>query len=122
MNTQEINGSSWPTSYYVAAAVPLTVLSVLLPLTAFWLLDLAIRVISTSRARQVLKWVVIGASLVPNITLDILALRYSIYSSSDIDFAFRIVLPLLAGYLALISTNSRLLQETRHVLGARRLD
>ena len=121
MNTQEINGSSWPTSYYVAAAVPLTVLSVLLPLTAFWLLDLAIRVISTSRARQVLKWVVIGASLVPNITLDILALRYSIYLPGIMDIGSRLILPVIASHVALISTYSKLLQNMRDIFRARHL-
>ncbi|KAI0380571.1 hypothetical protein F5Y04DRAFT_94226 [Hypomontagnella monticulosa] len=43
MNTQEINNSAWPISTFIAAAVPLTFISVLLPLMALPLLDLLAR-------------------------------------------------------------------------------
>lgn len=38
MNTKEINGSAWPTSYFGIVAGPLTAVSVLLPVMALPLL------------------------------------------------------------------------------------
>lgn len=57
MNTTEINNSPWPTWYYAAAAIPITVISVVLPLTFIPLLDMVLRFKSlTWGIGRTLKW------------------------------------------------------------------
>ncbi|ETS79035.1 hypothetical protein PFICI_08888 [Pestalotiopsis fici W106-1] len=46
MNTIEINDSNWPTKYFAIAAVPLTVLAVLVPLSILTLIDLLLLISS----------------------------------------------------------------------------
>jgi len=57
MNTTEINGSAWPTRYYIIASVPLTIVTLLVPLYAIQTFNFLVRSFQTSaRVRRALKW------------------------------------------------------------------
>ncbi|KAI0167744.1 hypothetical protein BJ166DRAFT_240166 [Pestalotiopsis sp. NC0098] len=59
MNTSEINDGHWPTKYFTIVAVPLTVISVLLPLVMLRLLDVLDRLSSQRRLLKLTQDVVI---------------------------------------------------------------
>jgi hypothetical protein len=57
MNTREINGSSWPITYFIAAAIPLTTVTVLTPLYALRIFHLITRLLQgDTRVRRYFKW------------------------------------------------------------------
>ncbi|KAJ3537815.1 hypothetical protein NM208_g6162 [Fusarium decemcellulare] len=72
MNTMEINGSSWPTKYFGIVAGPLTIISVLLPLFALYILDYLLRFLSSSFVlpliRNILLLIALGFSIWDAIT------------------------------------------------------
>ncbi|KAL2786458.1 hypothetical protein BJX66DRAFT_312732 [Aspergillus keveii] len=57
MNTRDINGSSWPIGYFIAVAVPLTVLTILTPLYALRIFNIITRLLQgDARVRRYFKW------------------------------------------------------------------
>jgi hypothetical protein len=57
MNTKEINDSSWPSKYYVAIALPLTALTLAVPLYALQAFNFIARTVKNNRLlRRTLKW------------------------------------------------------------------
>ncbi|KAI0537738.1 hypothetical protein GGR58DRAFT_527051 [Xylaria digitata] len=97
MNTKEINKSEWPIKYYIASAVPLTVVSVLLPLFALRLLKILIRLRALVTPHQGLKWFTLLAIFILNLSLDIM---YYVFESASFDYASLRFIPLL--YLNLV--------------------
>jgi hypothetical protein len=80
MNTSEINDSLWPTSYYIASAVPLTIILVLLPLVALQLFDILVLKFITI-LRQAVKWTAIIIPILINIariSLNLLSAKTSV--------------------------------------------
>jgi hypothetical protein len=62
MNTTEINGSNWPIKYYVIASVPLTIVTLLVPLYAIQTFNFLVLRFQTSAHRLFLKWGLISAA------------------------------------------------------------
>ena len=57
MNTKEINDSSWPSKYYVAIALPLTALTLAVPLYALQAFNFIARAIkSNDLLRRTVRW------------------------------------------------------------------
>lgn len=72
MNTTEINGSAWATKYYVAVAVPLTVVTVLVPLIALPAFNVALRLLKSGQwIRETFDWGFIPTFFIMNLIRDI---------------------------------------------------
>ncbi|KAL3489242.1 hypothetical protein BJX62DRAFT_239328 [Aspergillus germanicus] len=57
MNTREINGSSWPITYLLATALPLTFVTILVPLYALRITNVIARLFQgDTRVRRYFKW------------------------------------------------------------------
>lgn len=75
MNTREINGSAWPIKYYVIAAVPLTMLTLLVPLFALRAFNFLVRFFQTNALfRGVIKWALLSSAFMVKVVAD--ALNY----------------------------------------------
>jgi hypothetical protein len=73
MNTTEINGSAWPIKNYVIVSVPLTVVTLLVPLFALQTFNFLVRIFQTSsRVRSVAKWGWISAAFIFELLADML--------------------------------------------------
>ena len=71
MNTREINGSSWKTWYFFAAAIPLAVITVLFPLLAIPILNFLIK--RYESLKIVLKWTFFFVTFVLYLATDIVS-------------------------------------------------
>ncbi|KAL2845627.1 hypothetical protein BJX68DRAFT_242059 [Aspergillus pseudodeflectus] len=64
MNTREINDSSWPITYFVAVAIPLTGITILIPLYALRIFSIVARLLQgDTRVRKYSKWALFSLGL-----------------------------------------------------------
>ncbi|KAH8674190.1 cora-like Mg2+ transporter protein-domain-containing protein [Xylariales sp. PMI_506] len=71
MNTMEINGSNWPIKYFIVSAVPLTVVAVLLPLTALWILEIIVKISNYNTLISIIVNGLLLCSLITTLAVDI---------------------------------------------------
>lgn len=121
MNTSEINDGHWPTKYFTIVAVPLTVISVLLPLVMLRLLDVLDRLSSQRRLLKLTQDVVILFILICAV-LEIVQERSSLLDDSlALDAATTTAIPsvalVLLPYFLLNHTHQ---VEFWHILGQRK--
>ena len=79
MNTREINGGHWKIVYFFAAAIPLAVTTVLIPLLAIPTINFLVRHYETSG--PALKWTIFSTTFVGYVVLDIVY-----YATPVLDF------------------------------------
>lgn len=97
MNTTEINGSAWSIRYYVAASVPLTMSTLLLPLFALQTFNYLVLTYQTSVPfRRAIKWGWISVAFI----LELLSQVLPIIDAAS--YVLRLVSFIIVGIAALI--------------------
>ncbi|KAI1268793.1 hypothetical protein F5Y18DRAFT_372484 [Xylariaceae sp. FL1019] len=71
MNTREINDSAWPIRYFITAAVPLTIVSVLLPLIALTIFRETVAIFAPIAPIARFKWIALFVSFAVNLACDV---------------------------------------------------
>jgi hypothetical protein len=98
MNAREINGSAWQLKYYFIAAIPLAVLTVLLPLIILPAFNFVSRHLTAHNVlRRFLRWSLIVTTLVLNLYLDIMGFI------DDASLSFALILSMLIMLVVFLS-------------------
>jgi hypothetical protein len=112
MNTREINNSAWPINHYIFTTIPLTVVSVLLPLVFLRLFKELIRLDSAVRAHNSITWIIVLLIFLLNLIVDIYVMR-QVEGQEDPS-----VLPLISFYITSLIFSSYPTSFTLRVLAS----
>lgn len=121
MKTVEINGSAWKLKYYFIAAVPLAVLTVILPLIILPTFHFLLRYLAThSMFRGLIHWTWIIVTLVLNLYLDFSMATQLTYGSTitittNVTWVTWVILTSFGGLLYILLYISNLASNSRRI-------